>query len=90
MKGAESSYGGPGYMAYPFPVQYGEGAAPFGLIPVELKIESLYDDYDRRRRKDGGEKTVSSHVHSVGDPAGSRSRSILMFFQRRRAQNRGM
>ncbi|RDL39198.1 uncharacterized protein BP5553_03538 [Venustampulla echinocandica] len=77
--GAENLYGGPGYMAYPFPVQYGESVAPFGLIPVELKIESLYDDYDRRRRKNGGEKTVSSHVHSVGGPTGSRGSSMLMF-----------
>jgi len=57
-------------MAYPaFPMQYpvnGEGVAPVGLIPVELEIEGLYEDYDRRRKKNGNEKIVSSHVHSVG------------------------
>lgn len=56
-------------MAYPaFPMQYpmnGEGMAPMGLIPVELDIEGIYEDHDRRRRKNGAEKTVSSHVHSV-------------------------
>jgi hypothetical protein len=44
----------------------GESVAPVGLIPVELEIEGLYEDYDRRRRKNGSEKIVSSHVHSVG------------------------
>ncbi|KAI9055763.1 hypothetical protein LZ554_000704 [Drepanopeziza brunnea f. sp. 'monogermtubi'] len=72
-------------MAYPtFPMQYpnpmGGGNSimmPMGLgqlIPVELDmaIEGLYEDHDRRRkRNDGTGKTVSSHVHS-----------------RRRAQNR--
>lgn len=57
-------------MPYPaFPMQYpmnGENVAPVGLIPVELEIEGLYEDYDRRRRKNGSEKIVSSHVHSVG------------------------
>jgi AP-1-like transcription factor len=57
-------------MAYPaFPMQYpvnGECVAPAGLIPVELEIEGLYEDYDRRRKKNGNEKIVSSHVHSVG------------------------
>jgi len=57
-------------MAYPaYPMQYPmhrEGIAPAGLIPVELKIEGLYEDYDRRRKKDGNEKIVSGHVHSVG------------------------
>jgi len=67
---------GNGYMAYPaFPYhQYPtEGLAPVGLIPVELDIEGLYEDHDRRRRKNvtGNEKVVASHVHS-----------------RRRAQNR--
>jgi AP-1-like factor len=46
-----------------FPMQY--PAATMGLIPVELDIEGLYEDHDRRRRKNGNEKTVSSHVHSV-------------------------
>jgi hypothetical protein len=62
-------YGGNGFMAYPtFPMQYpthGEGLAPMGLIPVELDIEGLYEDHDRRRRKNGSEKVVASHVHSV-------------------------
>ena len=57
-------------MAYPaFPMQYptnGEYPAPMGLIPVELDIEGLYEDHDRRRRKNGNEKIVASHVHSVG------------------------
>jgi AP-1-like factor len=56
-------------MPYPaFPMQYGmagDGITPMGLIPVELDIEGLYEDHDRRRRKNGSEKTVSSHVHSV-------------------------
>jgi hypothetical protein len=57
-------------MNYPaYPMQYpmnGEGLAPMGLIPVELDIEGLYEEHDRRRRKNSGnEKTVSSHVHSV-------------------------
>lgn len=49
---------------YPFPT---EGYAPPGLIPVELDIEGLYEDHDRRRRKNptGTEKVVASHVHSV-------------------------
>lgn len=72
----DNLYGANGFMNYPsYPMQYpmnGEGLAPMGLIPVELDIEGLYEDHDRRRRKNGGsEKTVSSHVHS-----------------RRRAQNR--
>jgi len=66
----DSFYGTNSYMAYPaFPMQYpihGEGLAPAGLIPVELDIEGLYEDHDRRRKKSGGsEKSVSSHVHSV-------------------------
>jgi len=40
--------------------------APVGLIPVELDIEGIYEDHDRRRKKNAGnEKAVSSHVHSV-------------------------
>ena len=65
----DNLYGSNGFMAYPsFPMQYpmaGEGMTPMGLIPVELDIEGLYEDHDRRRRKNGTEKTVSSHVHSV-------------------------
>jgi AP-1-like factor len=64
-----------GYMAYPtFPYQYPstDGLTPIGMIPVELDIEGIYEDHDRRRRKSGGsDKVVASHVHS-----------------RRRAQNR--
>jgi hypothetical protein len=51
-----------------FPMQY--PAATMGLIPVELDIEGLYEDHDRRRRKNGNEKTVSSHVHSVNNLIG--------------------
>ncbi|CZR53119.1 related to AP-1-like transcription factor [Phialocephala subalpina] len=66
--GFDNLYGANGFMPYPaFPMQYpmnGEGMTPLGLIPVELDIEGLYEDHDRRRRKNGSEKTVSSHVHS--------------------------
>jgi hypothetical protein len=69
LKGFENIYGGSGFMAYPtFPMQYptnGDYPAPMGLIPVELDIEGLYEDHDRRRRKNGNEKIVASHVHSV-------------------------
>lgn len=62
-------YGANGYMAYPaFQMPYpthSEGLAPMGLIPVELDIEGIYEDHDRRRRKNGSEKVVASHVHSV-------------------------
>lgn len=68
-QGFDNLYGANGFMPYPaFPMQYpmnGEGMTPMGLIPVELDIEGLYEDHDRRRRKNGGEKSVSSHVHSV-------------------------
>lgn len=65
----ENYYGANGYMSYPaFPMQQypmnGDTGVPAGLIPVELEIEGLYEDYDRRRRKNGSEKIVSSHVHS--------------------------
>jgi len=61
--GYENLYNGGSYMAYSsYPMQY--PAAPVGLIPVELDIEGLYEDHDRRRRKNGSEKIVSSHVHS--------------------------
>lgn len=64
------------FMNYPtYPMQYhlsSESLATMGLIPVELDIEGLYEDHDRRRRRtSGNEKAVSPHVHS-----------------RRRAQNR--
>jgi len=67
--GFENLYGSNGgYMPYPaYPMQYPmaqEGMAPLGLIPVELDIESLYEDHDRRRKKSSDGKTVSSHVHS--------------------------
>ncbi|RFU29143.1 hypothetical protein B7463_g7193, partial [Scytalidium lignicola] len=56
------------YMPYPaFPIQYpitGESLAQMGMIPVELDIKGLYEDHDRRRKRNGNEKTVSSHVHS--------------------------
>ncbi|KAK2625743.1 hypothetical protein QTJ16_005055 [Diplocarpon rosae] len=42
----------------------GGGMARIGLIPVEMDIEGLYEDHNRRRRKNRTEKTVSSHVHS--------------------------
>ena len=57
------------YTQYPTaPYQYpAEGLAPVGLIPVELDIEGLHEDHDRRRKKhpNGNEIGVSSHVHSV-------------------------
>lgn len=69
--GYDMSYGTNAYLPYSsYPMQY--APAPVGLIPVELDIEGIYEDHDRRRRKNAGnEKAVSSHVHS-----------------RRRAQNR--
>jgi len=64
LNGYENLYAGNSFMAYPsFPMQY-PGPAPMGLIPVELDIEGLYEDHDRRRRKNGNEKIVASHVHS--------------------------
>jgi len=64
LNGYENMYAGNSFMAYPsFPMQY-PGSAPMGLIPVELDIEGLYEDHDRRRRKNGNEKIVASHVHS--------------------------
>ncbi|KAH6682607.1 putative AP-1-like transcription factor [Halenospora varia] len=64
--GFDGMYGGNNFMTYPgYPMQYtADGITPVGLIPVELEIEGLYEDYDRRRRKNGNEKIVSSHVHS--------------------------
>jgi hypothetical protein len=71
-QGFDNLYGANGFMNYPaFPMQYpmsGDGIAPLGLIPVELDIEGLYEDHDRRRRKGGSDKVVSSHVHSVCNP----------------------
>ncbi|QSZ33388.1 hypothetical protein DSL72_002976 [Monilinia vaccinii-corymbosi] len=53
------------FMTYPsFPMQYQPNGVPVGLIPVELDIEGIYEDHDRRRRKSGNEIVVSSHVHS--------------------------
>ncbi|PBP20563.1 putative AP-1-like transcription factor [Diplocarpon rosae] len=66
--GCQSLYNATGYMAYPaFPMQHplsGGGMARIGLIPVELNIEGLYEDHNRRRRKNGTDTNVSSHVHS--------------------------
>jgi len=66
--GFDNIYGGNNFITYPaFPMQYpttGDYAAAMGLIPVELDIEGLYEDHDRRRRKNGSEKVVASHVHS--------------------------
>lgn len=68
LNGYENLYAGNQFMPYPaFPMQYptsGDYPAPMGLIPVELDIEGLYEDHDRRRRKNGSEKVVASHVHS--------------------------
>ncbi|CZS98493.1 related to AP-1-like transcription factor [Rhynchosporium agropyri] len=64
----DNMYTSNGFMNYAaFPMQYpmsGDGMTPMGLIPVELDIEGLYEDHDRRRRKNGTEKSISSHVHS--------------------------
>jgi len=63
--GFEKMYPGNGYMGYTaYPMQYPANGIPMGMIPVELDIEGLYEDHDRRRRKNGSEKIVSSHVHS--------------------------
>jgi hypothetical protein len=43
-------------------VQDAASGAVGRLIPVELGIQSLYEDYDRRRRKRGGEKAVTPHL----------------------------
>ena len=71
-QGYENLYAGNQFMPYPaFPMQYptsGDYPTPMGLIPVELDIEGLYEDHDRRRRKNGNEKVVASHVHSVCSP----------------------
>ncbi|TGO17246.1 hypothetical protein BTUL_0019g00360 [Botrytis tulipae] len=63
--GNDHVYGGNTYMTYTsFPIQYQPNGVPVGLIPVELDIEGIYEDHDRRRRKDGNDKVVASHVHS--------------------------
>ncbi|CAL3972705.1 hypothetical protein PZA11_004245 [Diplocarpon coronariae] len=66
--GFENLYNAGGYMAYPqFPMQHttsGGGMARISLIPVELDVEGLCEDHDRRRRQSGTEKTVSSYLHS--------------------------
>ncbi|TGO60618.1 hypothetical protein BCON_0034g00540 [Botryotinia convoluta] len=63
--GNDHVYGGNTYMTYPsFPIQYQPNGVPMGLIPVELDIEGIYEDHDRRRRKGGNDKVVASHVHS--------------------------
>ncbi|KAL5324788.1 hypothetical protein ACEPPN_005906 [Leptodophora sp. 'Broadleaf-Isolate-01'] len=66
--GFDNLYGTNGFVDYPaFPMQYpmsGEGMAPMGLIPVELDIEELYEDHDRKRRKNGNKKTVPSDMRS--------------------------
>jgi AP-1-like factor len=69
-KGFDNLYSPNNFMNYQtYPMQYpmhSEDLAPLGLIPLELDIEGLYEDHDRRRRKNtSNEKTVSSHVHSV-------------------------
>ncbi|KAH8811707.1 putative AP-1-like transcription factor [Xylogone sp. PMI_703] len=59
---------GNAYLPYPaFPIHYpitSESLAQMGMIPVELDIKGLYEDHDRRRKRNGEEKIVSSHVHS--------------------------
>lgn len=35
-------------------------------VPLEFNIEGLYDETDRRRRRNPKDKNVSSQVHSVG------------------------
>ncbi|RAL64088.1 hypothetical protein DID88_003276 [Monilinia fructigena] len=63
--GNDHVYGGSTFMTYPsFPMQYQPNGVPMGLIPVELDIEGIYEEHDRRRRKSGNEKTAASHVHS--------------------------
>ncbi|KAI9643894.1 hypothetical protein NHQ30_007245 [Ciborinia camelliae] len=63
--GNDHVYGGNTFMTYPpFPMQYQANGVPVGLIPVELDIEGIYDDHDRRRRKSGNDKAAASHVHS--------------------------
>ncbi|ESZ91113.1 hypothetical protein SBOR_8513 [Sclerotinia borealis F-4128] len=63
--GNDHVYGGNTFMTYPsYPMQYQPNGVPMGLIPVELDIEGIYEDHDRRKRKNGNEKVVASHVHS--------------------------
>lgn len=58
-------YASNSYMTYSsFPMQY-PGPAPIGMIPIELEIEGLYEEHDRRKRKNDNDKIVPSHVHSV-------------------------
>jgi hypothetical protein len=49
-------------MQYLYPVQDAAPVAAMGLIPVELDIRGLYEDYDRRRRKSGNEEAVAPRV----------------------------
>jgi hypothetical protein len=62
-------YGGNSYIPHPgYPMQIptvAESQVPPGLIPVELDIEGLFEERDRRRTRNGSEKTVASHIHSV-------------------------
>jgi hypothetical protein len=52
-----------------FPIQYPTGGGsypvPTTLIPVELDIEGLYEDYDGRRSQGGSGDGVVSNVGSV-------------------------
>jgi len=67
LNGYENPYARNQFMPYPeFQMQYPTSGdyQPMGLIPVELDIAGLYEDHDRRRRKNGNGKAVASHVHS--------------------------
>jgi AP-1-like transcription factor len=69
LKGLESLYGASSLTPYPaFPMQYPmnrEDLAPIGLIPVQLDIEGLYEDYNKRKKNENGK--ISSHEHSVSN-----------------------
>lgn len=62
-------YSNNAYFGMPqFPYIYQDSefvSGPIEPIPLEVNIDGLYDETDRRRRKNPKDKNVSSQVHSV-------------------------